>query len=324
MWTVRALLAWAACAVFFAVALGGGTFFLMRLLSWSLFVHAPLLLASVAALSWRFARRLRWALVVLSLLLLGTGVDAFFIEPYWLQVTHHEIRSPKIAAPLRIVVLADLQTDTVGSYEERVLLRVRQENPDLVLLPGDFIQEHNAKKRARLIKQLRRLLVKTNLAPRLGVVAVGGNTDSADWPRIFAGLPATTTVTATRTFQFDWLQLVALDEDDSCDTEISVPATEKFQLVFGHSPDFALGDVPADLLVAGHTHGGQVRLPLVGPLLTFSHVPRDWAAGRTQLPGNQPRTLVVSRGVGMERHDAPRIRFLCRPELVVIDLLPGN
>ena len=77
----------------------------------------------------------------------------------------------------------------------------------------------------------------------------------------------------------------------------------------------------ADLILAGHTHGGQVRLPLLGPLLTLSQVPRSWAAGRTELPGGG--TLIVSRGVGMERHDAPRLRFLCRPELVVLDLIPA-
>ena len=93
-----------------------------------------------------------------------------------------------------------------------------------------------------------------------------------------------------------------------------------FHVVFGHGPDFALGAVDADLLVAGHTHGGQVRLPIIGPLLTYSTIPRAWAAGVTALSGG--RTLVVSRGVGMERAHAPRLRFRCKPEIVIIDVLP--
>ncbi|MDZ4782481.1 MAG: hypothetical protein SGJ19_19720, partial [Planctomycetia bacterium] len=76
----------------------------------------------------------------------------------------------------------------------------------------------------------------------------------------------------------------------------------------------------ADLLVAGHVHGGQVRLPGIGPLITNSLLSRRWAAGVTQLSGD--RTLVVSRGIGMERSYAPRLRFLCRPELMVIHLTP--
>jgi uncharacterized protein len=90
--------------------------------------------------------------------------------------------------------------------------------------------------------------------------------------------------------------------------------------VLGHCPQFAMGNVEADLLLAGHTHGGQVRLPWIGPLTTGCAVPRSWAAGLTELPGG--RKLIVSRGTGMERGCAPRIRFLCRPELVVIDLVP--
>ena len=88
----------------------------------------------------------------------------------------------------------------------------------------------------------------------------------------------------------------------------------------GHSPNFSLGEIQADLLIAGHTHGGQVRLPLLGPVMTLSAVPRAWASGVTEIkPG---KTLIVSRGVGMERHNAPRLRFLCRPEIVIVELLP--
>ena len=91
-------------------------------------------------------------------------------------------------------------------------------------------------------------------------------------------------------------------------------------MVLGHSPNFSLGDINADLLLAGHTHGGQVRLPGIGPILTLSAVPRDWASGLTEIqPG---RNLLVSRGIGLERGNAPRMRFLCRPELIVISLEP--
>ncbi len=66
------------------------------------------------------------------------------------------------------------------------------------------------------------------------------------------------------------------------------------------------------------------RIPLlqawVGPLLTLSQVPRAWAAGRTDQ--SDGRTLAASRDIGMERGWAPRLRFLCRPEVVVIVLLP--
>ncbi|HBP17764.1 MAG TPA: hypothetical protein DEA08_08220 [Planctomycetes bacterium] len=98
------------------------------------------------------------------------------------------------------------------------------------------------------------------------------------------------------------------------------PRQAPYRIWLGHAPDVALTGPDADLILAGHTHGGQVQLPFFGPLLTLSRVPRGWAAGRTELPGGG--TLIVSRGIGMERDDAPRLRFLCRPELVVLDLVP--
>ena len=86
------------------------------------------------------------------------------------------------------------------------------------------------------------------------------------------------------------------------------------------SPILRWGRSTPTCLVTGHTHGGQVRLPIIGPLMTLSLVPRGWAAGLTELPGGGK--LLVSRGLGMERGYAPRIRFRCRPELMVIDLVP--
>ena len=75
-----------------------------------------------------------------------------------------------------------------------------------------------------------------------------------------------------------------------------------------------------DLVVSGHTHGGQIVVPFFGPIMTLSHVPRSVAAGGLhQIDGNY---IYVSRGVGCERMQAPRIRFLCPPEISLLTLKP--
>jgi uncharacterized protein len=72
-----------------------------------------------------------------------------------------------------------------------------------------------------------------------------------------------------------------------------------------------------DLVLAGHTHGGQVVLPLLGPPHTAIRLPRRYAGGLNDYGGI---ALHVSRGIGMERGFAPPVRFLCPPEVCVVDV----
>ena len=93
-------------------------------------------------------------------------------------------------------------------------------------------------------------------------------------------------------------------------------------LVLVHRPGAGLEalapDSPLDLVIAGHTHGGQVVVPGFGPPLTLSTAPRHLAAGGlNRVDGN---AVYVSRGVGMERKWAPRVRLFCPPEVTLLTL----
>ncbi len=76
-----------------------------------------------------------------------------------------------------------------------------------------------------------------------------------------------------------------------------------------------------DLTVAGHTHGGQVVVPGLGPLLTLSDVPRDVARGGLHEVDGNP--VYVSPGVGLERGRAPQVRLFNRPAVAVLTLSDG-
>ncbi len=315
---VLALLGEAYALVF---TLHGPLFALAGFLAWGIFLHGPLLLAGAAATRWHEARTVAWLLLLVALADVLFAVYAFGIEPRWLEVTRYEVVSAKVPRRVRIAVLADLQTDRIGAYEERVLRAVRGLAPDMILLPGDYLHTGSEAEFRELRARLNALLRQEALEAPLGVYAVRGNVDHQEWERIFEGLPVQTFPSSGHV-EVQGLHVTALSLSDSFRPDLPVGARPGFHIVFGHGPDFALGDVQADLLVAGHTHGGQVRLPWLGPLVTLSRIPRDWAAGRTELSGG--RTLIVSRGVGMERGFAPRLRFLCRPELSVIELVPAG
>jgi hypothetical protein len=291
-----------------------------RLLAYGLFLHGPVVLGVSAWLLGRARPLAAVGSAVLGVALLAVAVDAFLVEPHWLEVSRIRLTSAKLEAPVRIVVLADLQTDVIGPYERDVLRRLVQEEPDLILFAGDYLQAEGTSWE-RLRDELNGCLRELGLSAPCGAFAVRGNIDPGRWPGIFAGLPVTA-VETTRSFELERLRLTCLSERDSFDPSLELLGGDsgRFHVVLGHCPNFALGRIEADLLVAGHTHGGQVQVPLVGPLVTLSQVPRGWAAGLTELPSGA--RLLVSRGVGMEGGGAPRLRFFCRPELVVLDLVP--
>ncbi len=90
-------------------------------------------------------------------------------------------------------------------------------------------------------------------------------------------------------------------------------------VLLNHTPDLieAAARQRLDLYVAGHTHGGQIRLPGYGALVTFSAYGKRYEAGYYRMAATN---LYVSRGLGMEGSgNAPRVRFLCSPEIVVLE-----
>jgi hypothetical protein len=94
---------------------------------------------------------------------------------------------------------------------------------------------------------------------------------------------------------------------------------DAFTLLLFHSPDL-IHEAAAhgvDLYLGGHTHGGQLRLPFYGAIVTMSKYGKQYEAGLFQEGGT---TMYISRGIGFEGYSMPRARFLCPPEIVSIEL----
>jgi predicted MPP superfamily phosphohydrolase len=95
-------------------------------------------------------------------------------------------------------------------------------------------------------------------------------------------------------------------------------------IAVSHYPDPVLSLTPGttiDLILSGHTHGGQVALPRLGPLVTASDVPRVVAAGGLHVVDGHP--IYVSTGVGLERGQAPQLRFGVPPSVALITIVPA-
>ena len=150
-------------------------FHLIRLYAYVVLLHVPLQQLAGAIVFWRSRRGVALLSGLVGVAILLIAIDAYFVEPYWLKVERVTIESRRITRPLRITVVADLQTDVIGPYEKRALQRVVDENPDLILFTGDYLHERDPRRYALLRGQLSTLLARLDLSAPLGVYAVRGN-----------------------------------------------------------------------------------------------------------------------------------------------------
>lgn len=318
-------------------ALGLRRFFLaVNLVYTQVFVLVPL--AGIAVLlAPRISRgqvrvtRAARALAVAGLALAPIGFVATFVEPYRLVTETADLVVPRERAlprPLIVGVLSDIQCVEVTERERDAVARVMAARPDLVLLPGD-LQQVGFDHRDEIAPRLRELLAPLD-AP-LGVFYVEGDTEDCAQARyLLAGTRVRVLEDEVVRVERDGVRLVLGGVTLNAKTArasavlaaLEQPGDDdELRLLVSHRPDVALA-LPArtrvDWVVAGHTHGGQVQLPFVGPPLVLSRVPRAVGAGGAHdLDG---RRVYVSRGIGWEHGLAPRVRFLCPPEVSLLTL----
>lgn len=293
-----------------------------------LFVTLPILGVAALATTTR-ADRLTVVAGGLLVLLAVVGLYATHVEPYWLRVDRAELDVAAIEGrPVRIGVLADLQTDGIGRYEEKAVDRLLAQEPDVILAPGDFFQSDGPDFDAAL-PEVRALL--SRLEAPGGVYLVEGDVDSPERMAFMTeGIDhltwldhevVTTEVHGTR------LRIGGISvhyrspaADATVDELVRGGAPDDVRILLSHRPDaaFHVPEGGVDVVVAGHTHGGQVQLPVLGPPIKLSGVSREVAAGGLHEVDGVP--VYLSTGVGLERATAPQVRFGARPSIGVLTL----
>lgn len=257
-------------------------------------------------------------------------VYGFWIEPHRLTVTRQQLRSPKLdpdAPPLRLLHLGDLHIERVTQRERDLNRLIGELQPDVIVFSGDFLNLSNI--HDRVAWEHCRAILREWRAP-LGVYAVTGSpaVDQDDVvPQVLDGMP------------LRWLrdEKVTLNHNGQTVDLVGLACTHKpfadrpvldrilngrpqnFTALLYHSPDLApeAAEAGVDLQLSGHTHGGQVRLPFLGAFYAGSLYGKQLERGRYDVNG---LTLYVTRGLGLEGKGAPRVRFLCPPEIILWEL----
>ena len=271
-------------------------------------------------------------LIVIQIIGLAALVWGAMIEPFNIQLTTLTITSERVlpgVKPVRVIHISDLHVERLTKREKKLLALVEEVEADLILLTGDYLNLSYIRDR-RAQAEVKKLLSK--LWAPCGVYAVLGSppVDERDVvPGLFEELPIELLVDQCQTVPIgagrrltligmDCTHYLPLDSHRlgilTADMPNDVPS-----ILMYHAPDLfpEAVDLGIDLYLCGHTHGGQVRLPGIGALLTSSQLGRKYQIGLYQ----EGRTsMYVSRGVGMEGLSAPRVRFLSPPEITLVTI----
>jgi len=304
----------------------------LRLLGQALFIEGPLL---GILLAWRHrAMQQRGKAVILAaaaVLLAAIHVDAYYIEPRMLVPRHYVIEPRAGTASersIRILHITDIQTPRIGAHEEKALRLGLSYKPDLIVMTGDYVQDALGQPtEIQAAADLRALMARIGFTAPLGVFATEGDV-GPPCHVVFAGtsvrclpdqsarvdLPGGGTVSITGLTRGR-----GRERDPRVLGRLLAAAPEAdYRIVISHAPDFISAmPVNVDLALAGHTHGGQVVIPFFGPPRTAIRLPRRYAGGLNDYRGTP---IHVSRGVGMEQGFDIPVRFLCPPEIGVLDL----
>jgi len=259
----------------------------------------------------------------------GVGVYAWQIEPRWVEVTNVDLPVRGLGSDLagyRIVHVSDLHTcqGVSSSYLRRCMDRINAIGPDLVVVTGDLITGGLKTQIPTAAGLLGRLTA------RDGVLVSLGNHDYHCWTpgAIRWDIADRLTDAVTRagchvlrnertviTRGRSGVNIIGLDDllVDRCNPEGAFRGASRNLpvIALSHNPDSMgiLRHWPVDVVLSGHTHGGQVCIPWIGPIL-LPVDNRQYAAGLVRV---DDKVLYVTRGLG----HLMKVRFNCRPEITV-------
>lgn len=255
-----------------------------------------------------------------------------------LKTVTYTVESDKISTPVRIVLLTDLHSCRYGENQKNLIKAVKAQNPDIILLGGDIFDDKVPHKNAELtVKQL---------AEQYPCYYVTGNHEY--WSRevgaildIIEGYGVKVLSGKCDTIEVNGQTLNICGVDDP-DAEVYLAegepiewqikraneavqkaektlGTEIFSVLLSHRPELyeTYQNYEFDLVLSGHAHGGQWRIPglLNGLFAPDQGLFPECAGGKYDYPGG---TMIVSRGLARESTPVPRI--FNRPELVVVEV----
>lgn len=255
----------------------------------------------------------------------------------------YEIESPKITKGYTFVLLSDLHNKSFGAQNERLLAKIEELSPDGILVAGDMLTAFEKKKKYQVAMDLMRKLGEKypvyygmgNHEHRIGIeqgeyrklyeIYMENLHQSGIEPLINEKVDLPSVNMNICGLQIDRCYYRKFSrypmEENYLQDMLGAPQKDKFQILIAHNPEYFEEYVKwgADLTVSGHMHGGLVRLPFLGGVISPRLTPfPHYDGGRFEKDGS---VMILSRGLGT--HTLP-IRMFNPGELPVIHLSPAH
>ena len=258
---------------------------------------------------------------ILTILLVFVVVYGVFIEPNILDVTKYIIQDKELDG-IKIVFASDFHIKPHQQKRlENIVEVINAQNPDIVLSAGDFVSV-NLPKTTMSIEDIANCLGKIDA--KYGTYTTLGNHDQ--WygvEDVISELEKNNIkVLHNKNIKINirnkevFVAGIQYNPYDKALIWDSLGGTKKPVIMLTHSPDeFPTVPNRVNLTLAGHTHGGQIRIPLFGPIFTCSKYYDKYAYGLIEENGKK---LITTRGIGVS---ILPIRFNCPPEIVVIEFV---
>lgn len=278
---------------------------------------------------------------LISSVLLTLALLVLIICDSRLKTVYYTVESDKVSAPVRFILLTDLHSCRYGENQKNLINTVQKFNPDIILLGGDIFDDKmpydNAELTVRqLAEQYPCYYVTGNheywgydvgtildIVKDCGVMVLAGNCDTITINGQMINICGVDDPDVAEYVQngVPIVQQIESAEKAAREAE-EVLGKEVFTILLSHRPELfeTYQEYDFDLILSGHAHGGQWRIPKVLNGLYAPHqglFPK-YAGGRYDYAGG---TMIVSRGLARESTPVPRI--FNRPELVIVDVY-GN
>jgi uncharacterized protein len=266
-----------------------------------------------------------------------------YFENRNLEVTHYDIKSKRIPEEfdgVKLVVLADLHNNSYGNNNEILLSKIKDEKPDYIIMAGDMVvnnKPNQTKTPLSLISELsKNYPIYYGIGNHEQSLMPGGRKASPHYETYQNELKKLgvnllinqqeTIVKGNESIRITGLMIGAEYfkklKQPKLETKylqklVGIPANQCYNILIAHNPVYfkQYTEWGSDLTFSGHIHGGIVRLPGLGGVISpqYKFFPK-YDAGRFDKEG---KTLLVSRGLGMH---TIKLRMFNRPELMVVTL----